>query len=177
MIALYVFVVIPLWVFIRLFFVCGILVFIINLIRKIMDKRKISYTLFAFLPAFLGSIACFIVIVVGGFSFKYVDWQYYKFKELCKGEGVIINYLSEYKALKEEYGWNTIYNEPIKVTSRIEEHSYYTQLNNGIKVYEYKFYTYKYFGIFLVGDAGAGFDWITERTTGCKPYKNKEHYE
>lgn len=110
-----------------------------------------------------------MLFFVGGCSFKYMDWQYYKFKELCKGAGEIINYSSKYESLKKEYGWNTIYNKPIKVTNRIEEHSYYNQLNNGIIFYEYKFYIYKYFGIFLKGDEGAGWHWKTESTVGCKP--------
>ena len=91
MIALYIFVVVPLWVFIRLFLVCGILVFIINLIRKIMDKTKISYLLFAFLPAFFGSIA-FMVLWLSetAMSFAIFDPTYYKFKSLCNESGVYV---------------------------------------------------------------------------------------
>ena len=106
---------------------------------------------------------------MGGISFKSIDPQYYEFKRLCEYAGEIINYSSKYEALKKEYGWNTIYNKPIKVASRIEEHSYYNQLNNGIKFYEYKFYIYKYFGIFLKGDEAAGWYLKIENTISCKP--------
>ena len=160
---LFFFIVIPFILFIG-FLVFSI--FAIFLINRIFHK-KYSQSFSLILPCF--SLIFYFILITGGISFKSIDPQYYEFKELCKGAGEIINYSSKYESLKKEYGWNTIYNKPIKVTNRIEEHSYYNQLNNVIIFYEYNFYIYKYFGIFLKGDEGRGWHWETESTVGCKP--------
>ena len=56
-----------------------------------MDKTKISYLLFAFLPAFFGSIA-FMVLWLSetAMSFAIFDPKYYKFQNLCQESGVYV---------------------------------------------------------------------------------------
>lgn len=109
MIALYVFVVIPLWVFIHLFFACGVLVFIINLIRKILNKTKISYTLFALLPAFFGSIVFMILwLSETTISFAIFDPKYYTFQNLCQESGLYVYDKDLYQQITKQ---EKLYNE------------------------------------------------------------------
>lgn len=99
----------PIWVFIRLFFACGILVFIINLIRKILDKTKISYTLFALLPAFFGSIVFMMLwLSETTISFAIFDPKYYTFQNLCQESGLHVYDKDLYQQITKQ---EKLYNE------------------------------------------------------------------
>ena len=94
MIALYIFVVVPLWAFLHIFIVCVLIVFIFNFLRKRKNKKTLSYLLFAFLPAFFGAIIYVALWFAGGMGiserqsnfnfFSIFSPEYHKFRDLCK---------------------------------------------------------------------------------------------
>lgn len=136
MITFYMFIVVPLWVFIRLFFVCGILVFIINLIRKIMDKTKISYMLFALLPAFFSSIAFMILwLSETTISFALFDPKYYTFQNLCQESGLYVYDKDLYQQItKQEKLYNELFknfdsNNTLKQEFELNKERYMQQFN------------------------------------------------
>ncbi|RDU58931.1 hypothetical protein CQA53_11740, partial [Helicobacter didelphidarum] len=133
-----------------------------NLLLKLKEIFTIKRILISLVSLF------FILFFVGGCSFKYMDWQWYEYKQLCLTAGEIIKESHKYDIVNR-YDWTTITNKPIYVDSRITEHSYQNQFHDGKIFYKYKFYIYKNFGIFLHGDEAAGLHIEISKNLSCKP--------
>ena len=158
----------------------GFLVFsilAIFLIDRIFHKKYSQY-FSLILPCF--SLIFYFMLIMGGISFKSIDPQYYEFKRLCK-EAKSVIYDEElykiYKALDRQSSIPNVYydektqkkyfmddfgvkrdSQEQKISSRITEYQnilYYRK--NGNPFLHYENYYYRYFGIFLKGDAGRGF--------------------
>lgn len=132
-----------------------------NIIKKYFALKRITIFLAILFPIFS------MLFFVGGCSFKYIDWQYYKFKELCKGAGQI-NFNQQ---LYEDYK-NPKYKEvkvdDIYVNSRIVEFSRkQTYFDNKI-IALHKGFIYINYGVFLKGDEGTGFYFRFKEEIGCK---------
>ena len=99
-----------------------------------------------------------------------MDWQYYKFKELCNTKAkrsIIDKELYEKSELNEFYSTNPP-NE--KVQSRITKMYFKNihKLSNKV-FYEYETYFYDNYGIFLKGDEGRGWHIDFSEVLDCKP--------
>ncbi|WP_146745212.1 hypothetical protein [Helicobacter monodelphidis] len=114
---------------------------------------------------------------MGGISFKSIDPQYYEFKRLCeevKNERTVHNenlyriyqyftngydyYLDDEKTQKTYYKSDFTTRERVqlqKISNKISEYKEWLYYED-MPLLSYKDYTYKYFGIFLGGDEGAG---------------------
>ena len=133
-------------------------------IKQYFTLKKITLFLTILLPIF------FILFLAGGCSFKYMDWQYYKFKELCNTKAkrsIIDKELYEKSELNEFYSTNPP-NE--KVQSRITKMYFKNihKLSNKV-FYEYETYFYDNYGIFLKGDEGRGWHIDFSEVLDCKP--------
>lgn len=155
--------------------------FLINLINKKFHKQFSSswaYLLLIPLPLF------FMLFLAGGCSFKYIDPQYYKFIKLCQNvNNEVTIYNKDYWEIfsnrekgntrhddKGEYYYNENLNQKIyfdytkaesinvsqkknfTLTKTIFEDYY-----NNIHYANHSMYFYDDYGIFLIGDEGAGF--------------------
>lgn len=112
----------------------------------------------------------FILFLVGGCSFKYVDWQYYEFKRLCNTKAkrnIIDQGLYEKSKLDEFYSTNPP-NE--KIQNRITK-MYFENIHrpSNKTFYEYETYFYDNYGIFLKGDEGRGWYIDFSEVLDCKP--------
>lgn len=129
-----------------------------NVIKKYFTLKKVFI--------FFGLV--FVVLFfAGGCSFKYMDWQYYKFKKLCKRAGQI-NFNQQ---LYEDYK-NPKYKEvkvdDIYVNSRIVEFSRGQTYFDDKIIALHKGFIYINYGVFLKGDEAAGFYFRFKEEIGCK---------
>ena len=173
---LFFFIAIPFILFVGFLLFSILTIFLINRIFH----KKYSQSFSLILPCF--SLIFYFILIMGGISFKSIDPQYYKFKELCKrAENEKIIYDEElhrvYKALDSKTFYPRIYydektqkeylmsdfekkrdSQQKKISDRITEYQnilYYKKNENPFL--HYKNYYYRYFGIFLKGDEGRGF--------------------
>ena len=125
-----------------------------------------QYFTFKKIIIFLG-VAFFILFLVGGCSFKYMDWQYYEFKRLCKGAGQI-NFNQQ---LYEDYKnpkYKEVKPDDIYVSSRIIEFSRRKTYFDDKIIALHKGFIYINYGVFLYGDEAAGFYFRLKEEIGCK---------
>ena len=128
-----------------------------NRLKNIFTPKRVAIF---FLSIFL------ILFFAGGCSFKYMDWQYYKFKSLCENEAgrIILN-----ETLYEDYrNPNYKQHKPSDIyRGRILEFS------RGITYYDKKIisihrgFIYYNYGIFFSGDEGGGFNLNLKKEIGC----------
>lgn len=97
-----------------------------NVIKKYFTLKKVFI--------FFGLV--FVVLFfAGGCSFKYMDWQYYKFKRLCKNNYNKINiYSKTYRDLQQRYREAMLNNRDIEVNAHNGIKSFYDREMN-LKVY------------------------------------------
>ena len=161
----------------------------INLVKKFLDYAECADASYAFLKYILYSILGILVIVLFNgcsFSFKSIDPQYYKFKELCKGaENEKIIYDEElYRIYKARYNKERYYDEKTQkeylMSDFTIENTYSKDITKNLKereatlfyknkpFYKEKYYWFTYNGIFLQGDEAAGWHWENKKTLYCK---------
>lgn len=169
-------IIIPFVLFVGFYLFSVIAIFSIN---RIFHKKYPQY-----LSLILPCCSCvfYFALITGGISFKYIDPQYYEFKRLCEksiNEKIVYNkelsriyialdaqtsYPQSYydKKTQHEYFMKDFRKKDDsnlqKISSRITELQnilYYKDNKNPLLYY--KQYYYKYYGIFLGGDKGAGF--------------------
>lgn len=141
----------------------------------------------------------FILFFVGGCSFKYMDWQYYKFKKLLENESGLyifdrklyeeVKSINEYIELpNKKYtlgllsnGYELLYEvenqENKEVNSRVYSYKdfmyfYYDEKCNKHYISYFLGFSYNIYGLWLVGDEGIGFYLKTEKQIGGYLKKN-----
>ncbi|RDU58963.1 hypothetical protein CQA44_11865, partial [Helicobacter sp. MIT 14-3879] len=113
--------------------------------------KQYSQSLSLILPCL--SLFFYLMLIMGGISFKGIDPQYYEFKKLC-------NLYARKRLIGDKdpenfvYGDNAVYK---KIGSRVTEMAFQQVDTQGkIIFYENNTYFYDNYGIFLKGDEGAG---------------------
>ena len=168
----------------------------IDLVTKFLDYALCANASYAFLKYILYSILGILVIVLFNgcsFSFKSIDPQYYKFKRLCKEvekdntiyDDNLYNLFLKAKQKISFYNGRKFYDETTKqeflvdifdikfdsqeISNRLSK-TIYKLLYNEKEFYRYSAYNYRYSGLFLKGDEGAGWyiDFDNE-ILQCKP--------
>ncbi|RDU59103.1 hypothetical protein [Helicobacter sp. MIT 14-3879] len=172
------FIVIPFIFFIGFYLFSVIIIFITN---KIFHKQY-SQSLSLILPCL--SLFFYLMLIMGGISFKGIDPQYYEFKKLCeKAENVI--YDEElYRIYNKRRNMEKYYDEKTKkeylmsdfeieetysnnITKRLKETEATLYYNNK-PFFKEKYYWFKYYGLFLSGDEGAGWHLKIEQRLLCE---------
>ena len=137
-----------------------------------------QYFTFKKIIIFLG-VAFFILFLVGGCSFKYMDWQYYEFKKLCANvdSEVVIHNQDYFDIIKNHKNIETddkgcFYSEKLQQEicfgnfdykggtefergnlSKVKWELWYSDIHYATQIG----YNYKYFGLWLQGNEAAGF--------------------
>ena len=138
---------------------------------KIKNTIKIALTIL--IPLF------FIIFLVGGCSFKYMDWQYYKFLCLCntQAKNNILN--TEIDNTIKIKDMESINYSRVNITNRITKISFQNiHKKSRVVYYEQERYFYRNYGIFLQGDEGRGFYLKYNDLLDCFPqarYLDKEY--
>ena len=139
-----------------------------NIIKKYFTLKRIVI--------FFGVVFA-VLFFIGECSFKYMDWQYYVARDMCKNESGIyilnkelyedmITYNlqdSKYTRKMEEFNKTeyeryepTKYNRIYKLDYR--KYYYYDSVRNEPYIVSFeRSFAYKNYGIFLTGDEGRGF--------------------
>ena len=151
-----------------------------NIIKQYFTFKRIAIFLARLFPIFL------MLFLSSGCSFKLIDPQYYKFKELCKeAENEKIIYDEElYRIYKARYNKERYYDEKTQkeylmsdftiTKTRIVKLGNKLTINENtlfyknIPFYKYSSFWYDYKGLFLQGDEAAGWHWENERALYCK---------
>ncbi|WP_394966793.1 hypothetical protein [uncultured Helicobacter sp.] len=165
-----------------------------KLTQKFLDYANCAYASYASLKYALYLIfGIFVIALLNGCSFKYIDPQYYKFKRLCKEvekdntiyDDNLYNLFLKAKQKISFYNGRKFYDETTKqeflvdnfdikfdsqeISNRLSK-TIYKLLYNEKEFYRYSAYNYHYSGLFLKGDEGAGWhiDFDNE-ILQCKP--------
>lgn len=131
----------------------------------------------------------FILFFVGGCSFRYMDWQWYKFKKLLENESGL--YIFEQELHKEAMqrdmlsnGYGLIRENDehnfSSIDSRLQEYrafgKYFIDKNGDKHIISYaRGFIYTDYGLWLHGDEGGGFHWDIERELGGFLTKNNSY--
>ncbi|WP_104717789.1 hypothetical protein [Helicobacter trogontum] len=166
----------------------------INLVKKFLDYAECADASYASLKYALYLIfGIFVIALLNGCSFKYIDPQYYEFKRLCKKEaqGIILNNIlfNLYLKAKQKisfYNGIKFYDEITKQEFLVDNFELKSRKNRDISnrlrefknvyyyknepFYEFLSFSYNYKGLFLKGDEAAEWHWENERALYCKDH-------
>ena len=171
---LFFFIAIPFILFIGFLLFSILTIFLVN---RIFHKKYSQY-FSLILPCF--SLIFYLMLIMGGISFKSIDPQYYEFKRLCKEvekdntiyDDNLYNLFLKAKQKISFYNGRKFYDEATKqeflvdnfdikfdsqeISNRLSK-TIYKLIYNAKEFYRYSAYNYRYSGLFLKGDAGRGF--------------------
>ena len=170
----------------------------INLIKKFLDYANCAYASYAFLKYVLYSILGILVIAsFNACSFKSIDPQYYKFKNMCQEvekdntiyDDNLYNLFLKAKQKISFYNGRKFCDETTKQEFLVDNFELKSRKNRDISnrlrefknvyyyknepFYEFLSFSYNYKGLFLKGDEAAGWHWETEDTLICENLNEK----